>query len=468
MAGQRVRRLRRERGLTQAKMASQLGVSTSYLNLIERNQRPVTVQFLLKLGQTFDIDLKRFAEDEEGRVVAQLKEVFSDPLFAKDRFADADIRDVAAASPALGDAVFRLFRGYRDLVDNAATLADGGGEPTDQRPQAVRFPGDDVQEFLQAESNFFPEIEEAADQLWSAGGLTSDRLLSGLCDVLSSDHGIKVRFMPFEVMQDTLRRFDRHGRRVLLSEILPAEDRLFQLAHQIGLLGWRDLFESIAERTGLPGDARRLIVIALADYFAGAVLMPYARFFDAAETLRYDVELLARRFGASDDQVCDRLTTLQRPGAKGVPFFLARIDAAGNVLRRFSAGGFHFARFGGLCPLWRAHDALPATNQPHVERVSLPDGARFVTIARAVQQPGAGQSLPAHALVVIMGSPVSYAPRLCYADMLGPDDPDAATPIGVNCRLCDRLDCGHRAFPPLNRRLIVDETLRSLAPYFFA
>ena len=473
MAGQRVRRLRRERGLTQARMAAQLGISTSYLNLIERSQRPVTVPFLLKLGQAFDIDLQRFAEDDEGRVTAQLREVFGDPLFARSQVGDQDIRDAAQASPALGDAVSLLFRAYRDLLENTMNGAEGlGGAGSDDTlpPSATSagIAGDAVQDFIQARSPYFPELEEAAERLWTDAGLEPDGLYEGLRVVLADAHGLKVRIMPADVMHDLVRRYDRHGRRVLLSDALPPEERVFQLAHQLGLLGWHELLDDIADQSGLEGEARRLLVVDLAGYFAAACVMPYERFHAAAETLEYDIDLLGRRFGASFEHVCQRLIALQRPGAKGVPFFLVHLDCAGNVLRRFDAGGFRFARFGGLCPRWGVHGAFQTPSETCLDVVEMPDGARFFTVARMVTRPGAGHALPGQQLVVAIGCQLSHANRLVYGSGVDPERPPGVTPIGINCRLCERSDCSARAYPPPGRRLIVDENQQGLSPYFFA
>ncbi|MDD9992578.1 MAG: short-chain fatty acyl-CoA regulator family protein [Rhodospirillales bacterium] len=473
MAGQRVRRLRRERGLTQARMAAQLGISTSYLNLIERSQRPVTVPFLLKLGQAFDIDLQRFAEDDEGRVTAQLREVFGDPLFARSQVSDQDIRDAAQASPALGDAVIRLFGAYRDLLENTTNVAEGLGDAAAEGPAAplagtAGIPNDAVHDFIQARSGYFPELEEAAEQLWADENLDADGLYAGLRAVLTEVHGLKVRIMPAHVMHDLVRRYDRHGRRVLLSDALAPEERTFQLAFQAALLGWRELLDDIAGEADLQGEARHLLVIELAGYFAAACVMPYERFHEAAEALEYDFDLLGRRFGASFEHVCQRLVTLQRPGAKGVPFFLVHLDCAGNVLRRFDAGGFRFARFGGLCPRWGVHRAFQTLGENRLDLVEMPDGARFLTVARAVSRPGAGHALPGQQLVIAIGCPLSHANRLVYGAGLDLERPAGDVPIGINCRLCDRADCTARAFPPAGRRLIVDENQQGMTPYFFS
>ena len=469
MVGPRVRRMRLERGLTQKQMAEELDISTSYLNLIERNQRPVTVQFLLKLGHSYDIDLQRFAVDDEARVAALLREVFGDPLFARSGLTHQDIQDMAAASPMGGEAVFALFRAYRELVDNALNMAEGlsdndklGG------PAALRLAGEEMQDFIQARDNYFPDLEDAANQLWREAKLDKEALYESLRAHLLNAHSIKVRVLPFDVMEDTLRRYDRHGRRVILSEILSAESRTYQLAYQIALLDRAELIDEIVNSSGLEGgETRRLLRIGLANYMAGAVIMPYARFHEAVKSLRYDIDLLAQRFGAGYEQVCNRLTNLKRTGDKGVPLFLVRIDCAGNVSRRLSANGFHFARFGGLCPRWGVHRAFRTPGETRTEFVQMPDGSTFFSVARLVARPGGGHRVPAQQFVVAIGCEASHAGQMVYADGQLPADKDAALKIGVNCRLCNRLECNRRAYPPLNRRLVVDENHLGLAPYFF-
>ncbi|MBT3928728.1 MAG: DUF2083 domain-containing protein [Rhodospirillaceae bacterium] len=469
MVGPRVRRMRLERGLTQKQMAEELGISTSYLNLIERNQRPVTVQLLLKLGQSYDIDLQRFAVDDEARVAALLKEVFGDPLFARSGVTHQDIQDMAAASPVGGEAVFALFRSYRELVDNALNLAEGLSD-TDKPGEvaSLRLASEEVQDFIQARGNYFPDLEDAAEQLWRDAKLDKEALYESLRAHLMAAHSIKVRVLPFDVMEDTLRRYDRHGRRVMLSEILSPEARTYQLAYQIALLDRSELLNEMVDSAGLDGaETRRLLRIGLANYVAGAVMMPYGRFHEAVKALRYDIDLLAQRFGAGYEQVCNRLTSLQRPGDKGVPLFLVRMDCAGNVSRRLSANGFHFARFGGLCPRWGVHRAFRTPGETRTEVVQMPDGATFFSVARLVARPGGGHRVPAQQFVVAIGCEASHAGQMIYADGKLPADAEQALKIGVNCRLCDRLECNRRAYPPLNRRLVIDENHLGLAPYFF-
>jgi len=189
--------------------------------------------------------------------------------------------------------------------------------------------------------------------------------------------------VPADLMSGELRRYDRHRQTIFLSELLDQPGRSFQLAYQLGYFEQSRAIEDIVESSGLDGEeARALCRVALANYFAAALLMPYAAFLRTAEEARYDLRMLGRRFGTSFEQVCHRVTTLQRPGARGIPFFLIRVDNAGNVSKRFSAAGFHFARFGGTCPRWNVHDAFRVPGQMYTQVIQMEDGTRYFSIAR--------------------------------------------------------------------------------------
>lgn len=469
MLGAKVRRLRRDHGLTQAQMADQLGISPSYLNLIEHNQRPVTVPLLLKLGQSFGVDLQSFAEDEESRLVAGLREVFADPLFDGNDIKNQDFKELAAVAPTLGQAVVALYRAFREQRDEVQAAAERSDRDGPHLVHNATFPVDAVRELFHAGNNHFPELEEAAEALWEEGKLEQGDLYRGLTDWLRHNAGVRVRLLPSDVMGYAVRRFDRHSKRILLSEMLAPSGRNFQLAAQIALVRHRELLNRIVDAANMSGDeARRLGRIGLANYFAGAVLMPYGRFLDAASQVRYDIEILRRRFDASFEQVCHRLTTLQRPGARGVPFFLLRVDSAGNVSKRFSGAGFHFARFGGGCPRWIVYEAFRTPGKVHTQLAQMPDGTAYFCLARTVVKAGGGYRSPPQLFAIGLGCDVDHASQVVYADGTDLSATDTATPIGVNCRLCPRLDCSQRAFPPLNHRLIVDENLRGLSPYLFA
>ncbi len=467
MLGPRIRRLRREHSLTQAEMATRLSISASYLNLIENNHRPVTVDLLLRLGQSFDVDLQSFAEDDAGRLVADLNEVFSDPLFAQIDVKRHDLSDLAGSVPTAAQAMITLYRAYREARENLALLSaqgDGGAAPVDSPRTMV----EEVRDFFERETNYFPDLETAAEEVWQAGKLDPAHLWRGLTEFLERELNIRVKTMPIEVMGTVRRRYDRHGRRLLISEMLPMPSRTFHLAVQIGLIRYHGLIDKLTEQAGfvLP-EAADLARLGLANHFAAAVLMPYDRFYRAATAVRYDIDVLERRFEATFEQVCHRLTTLQRPGAKGIPFFMIRIDNAGNVSKRFSATGLHFARFGGACPRWNVHDAFSSPSQIHIQVSEMTDGARYFSVARTVSKPGAGYHQPGQTFAVALGCELSYAAQLIYADGVDLQNDDIAVPIGLQCRLCERRDCVQRAFPPANHPLTLDESVRGASPYHF-
>ena len=321
MLGHKVRRLRREHGLTQARMANRLGISPSYLNLIENNQRQVTVDLLLKIGQRFDVELQSFAEDDAARLLSGLHEVFSDPIFEGVDIRRQDMMELANAAPGVGNAILALYRSYREAHDDLKLLNE---KTTDgERASETSIASDEeVRNYFHEHGNYFEELEEAASEVWRVGGLDGANLTRGLVDFLETELGIQTRILLLEIMGGMRRRFDRHSRRILLSEMLPVATRNFQLAGQIGLIRYSALLDRRISEAGYSApESAKLGRIALANYFAGAVMMPYERFYRAAMSTRYDIDVLRHRFEASFEQVCSRLTALQRPGAKGGPVF---------------------------------------------------------------------------------------------------------------------------------------------------
>lgn len=471
MLGHKIRRLRRDHSLTQAQLAQRLAISTSYLNLIESNQRAVTVEILLKIGAIFDVDLATFAEDEGERLISGLTEVFGDPLFAQaNRSSNAlsrqDLVDLSMQSPAAAEAVITLYRSYAESRETLRLLAEREAVP--DGPIRTSSPFDEINEWAQARDHYFADLEAAAEEIWQAGELEDGDTLRGLTRYIEQELGLRVKVMPVDVMGTVRRRHDRHGRRILLSEMLPVSSRMFQLAGQVALLRYRPLLDEMVARTGLTSpDTARLGRIFFANYLAGAVMMPYDRFWRSATALRYDIELLQSRFGASFEQVCVRLTTLQRPGAKGVPFILIRGDKAGNVSKRLGGAHTAFARQGGACPRWNLYDAFRAPGRILVQVSEMPDGMRWFSVARLITKPGVGYRTPGRSFALALACDVSHAAGIVYADGIDFRSDDAAVPIGLHCRLCERLDCDQRAFPPLNHRIIVDENLRGPNTYLF-
>jgi len=446
--GPRFRRIRQQLGLSQTQIAEGLGISPSYINLIERNQRPVTAQILLRLAETYDLDLRDLATADEDRFFAELNEIFSDPLFRQIDLPKQELRDLAELCPGVTHSLQRLYAAYTE-ARRGETMAAAQFADRDEGARFEANPIERVRDLIEANRNYFPELEQAAENLRDELNVPAEGLFA-------------------DVMRETLRRFDRHRRQLLISELIDGPGRAFQLAFQIGIAECNGSFETIVGRAGpLDDTPRRLYRITLANYFAAAVMMPYQAFHAAAEQLGYDVHVLAQRFNAGFEQVCHRLTTLQRPNARGVPFFLLRVDNAGNVSKRFSSGTFPFSKFGGTCPLWNVHSTFDTPDRLLKQVIELPDGTRYFSIAQMVRRPVAPHPQAQPRFAIGLGCEIRHASRLVYATGMDLEKVEG-TPIGVNCRLCERENCSQRAEPPITRTLILDENTRRVSSFAFS
>lgn len=463
--GGKVRGLRRREKLTQVELAGRLGISPSYLNLIEHNQRPLPSAVLLKLAQLFHLDLAAFAEDHEGRLAEDLSEVFGDALFEESDLTTQDVRELAA-NPGAARAVVALYRAYRNANESALALAarvSDGGDLHGLDPS--HLPSEEVSDLLQENGNFFPDLEETAERLAAAARVTSEDFPVRLAAWLRETHGIAVEIVPAD-RHTALRRLDAEAKRLEISEVLPPRSRNFQLAQQAGLLFAAPEIDAIVSRARLStAESAALARVALAAYFAGALLMPYEAFLAAAKSLRYDIELLGHRFRTSFEQVSHRLTTLRKPGREGVPFHMIRVDVAGNISKRFSASGIRFARFSGLCPRWNVHSVFMTPGTIRAQLSRMPDGRTYFCLARTIRKGTGGHGAPHTLQAIGLGCDVSHARELVYSDGLDVDNVSAAVPIGVSCRICPRLDCEQRAFPPIQKKLSVDENVRGFSFY---
>jgi predicted transcriptional regulator/transcriptional regulator with XRE-family HTH domain len=455
LIGRTVRRLRLEQGLTQQALAARLGISASYLNLIEHEQRPVTASLLIKLAETLSVDLAALSGSQERQLEAGLREVFADPVLDQPVEA-SDIAELAAASPAAARAVLALYRAWRVAREESSGISLPSG-------RRLLLPNEETRDAFHERANHFPDLEAAAEAIGAGLPASPADRDHAIAERLRQAHGLQVAVGPLEA---ALRRYDPALRTLTLSDQLPRESLSFHLAFQLALLEARDAIEAqIAAIAPSSTEAGALMRLGLLNYTAASVLMPYDRIRVAAAEMRHDIEALAARFGASFEQVCHRLSSLQRPGARGVPFFFLRVDPAGNVSKRFSAAGFPFARFGGSCPRWVVHGAFAQPGRIHVQVAALPDGTTFICFARTVIGRAAhwGEPPPAH--VVAMGCDIAHAESLVYAD--GVDLGRAVVGIGLSCRLCEREHCRSRAFPPLEHRLALDPALGSDSPYRF-
>jgi len=453
--GPRIKRLRRELGLTQAAMAEDLAISPSYVALIERNQRPLTADLLLRLARSYKLDMSELAADERDDYARRLAAMLHDPIFAEIDLTALEIADIATSFPGVAEAMLRLHGAYVREQQALAGLREGAGP--DPAGDAIG----QVRRFIAAARNHFPAIdaraEALADEIARAGG-QSEWL---------REQGLRVRFLPAEVMMGALRRHDRHGDQLLLDDSLSATGRQWQIALHIAYAALRGEIAAAAREAALVGPtAAELVRRALAGYAASALIMPYDRFARAVEARGYDIEALAGLFGASFEQVAHRLTTLGRPGQAGVPFFFIRVDAAGNVSKRLDGAGFPFAAHGGGCPLWVLHQAFRRPGEVLTQWLDLPDGQRFFSIVRTVTSGGGAHDRPQVVRAIALACAADQAHRLVYAR--GSAEPPQATPIGMTCRLCNRADCTARAEPPLGRGILPDDHRRTAAPFAFA
>ncbi len=464
--GSKIRTFRVREGMSQAALAEKLGISASYLNLIEHDRRPLTAGLLLSLAQVFQIDLQSFSGEHENKMRSELMEVFADPLFEQFPLTTTDIQELCVAAPAASAAVTHLYRAWLDARMTSETLALRMSEDlATSSLDRFSLPSEEVSDFLQRKMNYFEDLEVAAEQLWRRGNLDADDLPHGLSRLLRDELGVRIEYVRAASERGFTRTYDSTAGLLRISESLPQGSRNFQLAHMLGLLTQSSLLDQLTVDESLTTEASRALCrVALANYFAGAVLMPYQPFLQAAQTERYDIELLAIRFGVNFEQVCHRLTTLRRRGQEGVPFHFLRVDIAGNISKRFSASGIQLSRF-GACPRWNIHQAFLTPERIITQLARMPDGTCYFSLARTVTRDIRGFHVPRMVHAINLGCRVEDAPKLIYAEGMNLQNLEAAVPIGSTCRLCERLDCEQRAFPPLQHKWSVNENHRGISFY---
>ena len=460
--GSRVRQLRSERGFSQAALAQMLEISPSYLNQIEHDARPLTVAVLLRITEVFGVDATFFASQDDTRLVAELREVTMD----RDLGLDVDMAEVAevvSAHPALARAMVNLDRRYRMTTARLAEatedrFSDGSGTG------AITMPHEEVRDFFYQRQNYLHELDTAAEDLTVRMRMHRAELARELSDRLTMVHGVHI-IRRADLGDTVLHRYDPATRTLEISNQLSSGQQVFKMATELAYLEFGELIDAQVQEGKFTSDsARRLARLGLAGYFAAATVLPYRQFHEVSEKFRYDIERLSAFYQVSYETICHRLSTLQRPSMRGVPFSFVRVDRAGNMSKRQSATGFHFSSSGGTCPLWNVYETFANPGKILVQIAQMPDGRNYMWVARTIERRASRYGQPGKTFAIGLGCEIRHANRLVYSEGLDLSS-DSATPIGAGCRVCERDNCPQRAFPALGRALDIDEHRSTVSPY---
>ena len=460
--GSRVRQLRSERGFSQAALAQMLEISPSYLNQIEHDVRPLTVAVLLRITEVFGVDATFFASHDDTRLVAEMREVALD----RDLGADMDIAEVAdmvAAYPNFARAMVNLHRRYRLTTTQLAAAtedrySDGSGSGS------ITMPHEEVRDYFYQRQNYLHELDTAAEDLTAKIRMHRGDLAGELANRMTTVHGVRI-VRRIDLGDTVLHRYDPATKTLEMGNHLSSGQQVFKMAAELAFLEFGELIDKMVDEGMFTSDeSRTLARLGLANYFAAATVLPYRQFHDVAENFRYDVERLSAFYSVSYETIAHRLSTLQRPSMRGVPFSFVRVDRAGNMSKRQSATGFHFSSSGGTCPLWNVYETFSNPGKIGVQIAQMPDGRNYMWVARTVERRASRYGQPGKTFAIGLGCELRHAHRLVYSEGLDLSG-EAATPIGSGCRVCERDNCPQRAFPALGKALDLNEHRSTVSPY---
>ena len=467
--GARVRQLRSERGFSQAALAQMLEISPSYLNQIEHDVRPLTVAVLLRITEVFGVDATFFASQDDTRLMAELREVMIDRDLQAEVDA-AEIADLVGAHPNIARAMVNLHRRYRITTAQLAEATEDrfnlntGGSGTG----SITMPHEEVRDYFYQRQNYLDQLDTAAEDLTARVRMHRGDLAGELSRRLTEVHGVHI-IRRIDLGETVLHRYHQESKTLEMSTQLSAGQQVFRMAAELAYLEVGGLIEEmVADAEFTSEESRRLARMGLANYFAAAVVLPYRQFHDVAENFGYDIERLSAFYQVSYETVCHRLSTLQRPSMRGVPFSFVRVDRAGNMSKRQSATGFHFSSSGGTCPLWNVYETFANPGKILVQLAQMPDGRNYLWVARTVERRASRYGQPGKTFAIGLGCEVRHANRLVYSrglDLSSDGVHSLATPIGSGCRVCERDNCPQRAFPALCRALDLDEHRSTVSPY---
>jgi predicted transcriptional regulator/transcriptional regulator with XRE-family HTH domain len=463
--GPKIKAFRRKLGIQANKLADQLGISPSYLNLIEGGKRKIDGDLLLKVCQELKIELSDLAVKSDLNLVNDISELLDDQLFEDLDILGPEIKDLVNTNPKFARALIKLGDNFKqkdhDIVNRVENLS---GKIIDSRKAA--FPGEIVSDFLQENKNYFPKLEDFANSVFEKIQVNNRSTYFGLCEFLKKEYGILVKDVLPEEGKPFSKIFNKNKKELLLSDYVALETKKLYASSQIAHEGAiKDINEYLSKFTFPSEESKKLTKVALLNYCGAAILMPYKLFHHECMKNKYDLELLQNTFATTFEQIAHRVTCLQDPKLPGIPFHFLRVDIAGNISKRFSLSGIEIPRYGGACPRWNVYSAFtrPGIIQAAVSKMS--NGEKYVCIAKTVEK-GVGRFGEAKSILSIgLGCEAKYAKDFVYTENLNINDKKTEIPIGVSCRTCDRLDCSQRAFPPLHKKFDVDINSRGISVY---
>jgi len=463
--GHKIKTKRRKMGITQAGLSNKVSISPSYLNLIESGKRRVNVDLLLKLTNELNIEISDISKKTDTNLYQNLMDLLGDNLFEDLDITNFDIKEIINTNPLIAKALIKLGDNYKkknqDIVSKVENIS---GKFIDNKKNS--FPGEVVSDFIQENENYFPRLEEFADRIFAEIQNNNRTSYIPLCAYLLKEHKIEVKDVVPDEKKPFTKKFDPIKKTFLLSDYLTLATKKLHAAAQIAHLEANNIIDEYLNTFKFPSEeSKKLSKVALLNYTAAAILMPYKLFYKECRDQRYDLELLQNTFATSFEQVAHRVTCLQDPNMKGIPFHMLRTDVAGNISKRFSLSGIEIPRYGGACTRWNIYSAFTAPGKIHAAVSKMPSGERYVCIAKTVEKGISKHGMFKSLLSVGLGCQVKYAKDFIYTDSLNLNDKRTEAHIGVNCRTCDRMDCQQRAFPPLHKKFDIDLNKRGISVY---
>jgi len=463
--GPKIKAFRRQLGMQANKLAKQLNISPSYLTLIEGSKRKIDANLLLKICQELKIELSDLTSKTDLNLANNISELLDDKLFEDLDILGPEVQDLVNTNPKIARALIKLGDNYKqkdhEIVNKVENLS---GKMIDNRRNS--FPGEVVSDFLQENKNYFPKLEEFANNVFEKIQTNNRLTYIALCNFLKTEYGILVKDVIPKEGKSFSKIFDKKKKELLLSDYVALETKKLyataQIAHEGAI---NDINEYLSKFSFPTEESKKLTKVSLLNYCGAAILMPYKQFHNECMKQKYDLELLQNTFATTFEQIAHRVTTLQDPKLAGIPFHFLRVDIAGNISKRFSLSGIEIPRYGGACPRWNVYSAFtrPGVIQAAVSKMS--NGEKYVCIARTVEK-GIGRFGETKSILSIgLGCEAKYAKDFVYTENLNINDKKSEIPIGVSCRTCDRLDCSQRAFPPLHKKFDVDINNRGVSVY---